>query len=144
MYFYLIACFAAAFVLLTARREKQQRMAPVQRGSSLAYHGKIHFTRRHNKARTRRIAYYNTYPMSKLRRDIGSCQSPKAKPWTMEGDGDRVKEEKKMRMTSPTCDGRKVMTYKSRAVHLCQIKSPCQKAAMAKAIRLLLDTQNGF
>lgn len=43
--------------------------------------------------------------MSKLLRDIGGCQSPKAKPQTMEGNGWRESEEKKMPLTSSTCDG---------------------------------------
>lgn len=47
----------------------------------------------------------NTYPMSKSLRDIGGCQSPKAKPQTMEGNGGRNSEEKKMPLTSSPCDG---------------------------------------
>lgn len=42
--------------------------------------------------------------MSKSLRDIGGCQSPKAKPQTMEGNGGR-NSEKKMPLTSSTCDG---------------------------------------
>lgn len=42
--------------------------------------------------------------MSKLLRDIGGCQSPKAKPQTMEGNGGRESEEN-MPLTSSTCDG---------------------------------------
>lgn len=70
-------------------------MAAAKRTPSLAHRARTYFEYKYNTATAAtHIALHNTYPMSKLLHDIGGCQSPKAKPKTMEGNGVRANEKK--------------------------------------------------